>query len=446
MSKIQTITLKNFKGISDQEVDFKGCTAIITAGNNKGKTSLLRGIPDRIRFTRPEVMVKRGEKEGMGELTLDSGEKFEWEFNVEGKDKLTYITSKGIKQNVTKELGKQFFPPTFDIDKFLQSSPKEQSKQLQLILGIDFTDVDARYLVAYNDRTEKNRESEKYHVKLSQMLKVDEIRPVDLTELQIKKEAEKKRINDLYLSNKSINDRVRKEWGDAKTIIDNDVREFNHQENQRDIKRDNLYKGLEYFEHYNYPDVKTLLAWIETTFPPKLPAKVASELYPKEPEYITEMPDDAEMILIDSEILSASETNTKAKAYSDYITYKQTTEEAKTLATQADELVKSIEAERQNLIESANFPKGVSITSEGITVDSFPLDRNQISASKLYTTALRIGSMNLGEVKSLYFDASLLDRNSLLEIELWAAENKLQLLIERADFDGGEIKYELIEN
>lgn len=34
------------------EADFKGCSAIVTGGNNKGKTSFLKGIVDRIRFIR----------------------------------------------------------------------------------------------------------------------------------------------------------------------------------------------------------------------------------------------------------------------------------------------------------------------------------------------------------------------------------------------------------
>jgi hypothetical protein len=38
-----------------------------------------------------------------------------------------------------------------------------------------------------------------------------------------------------------------------------------------------------------------------------------------------------------------------------------------------------------------------------------------------------------------------LDKNTLAEIQTWANENDLQLLIERPDFDGGEIKYTLIE-
>jgi len=180
MSKIHKISISNFKSISDLEIDFKGCTAIVTAGNNKGKTSFLRGIADRIRFDRPEVPVKEGEKEGRGEMTLDSGERFVWEFDTKGKDKLTYFTKEGAKQSVTMDLGAAFFPPLFDIDKFLQSTPKNQAKQLQAIIGLNFDGIDKRYAEAYALRTERNREAELYRVKLEKLIKCDYVAFVDL--------------------------------------------------------------------------------------------------------------------------------------------------------------------------------------------------------------------------------------------------------------------------
>ena len=51
--------------------------------------------------------------------------------------------------------------------------------------------------------------------------------------------------------------------------------------------------------------------------------------------------------------------------------------------------------------------------------------------------------MVLGDIKTLHFDASFLDKNSLTEVEEWANKNNYQLLIERPDFDGGEIRYEI---
>ena len=132
--------------------------------------------------------------------------------------------------------------------------------------------------------------------------------------------------------------------------------------------------------------------------------------------------------------------------YQQYIDHAGATEVAQETAKQADELVKSIEAERKKMIAGANFPEGVAMTPDGLTINGFPLDETQISLSTKYITALKIGAMALGEVKTLYFDASPLDRRSLEEIEAWGNKNDYQLLIEKPDFEGGEIKYELIEN
>lgn len=445
MSKIHSISITNFKAIDNLQADFNGCTAIVTGANNKGKTSFLRGIPDRIRFIRPDVMVKQGEEQGKGEMTLDTGERFVWEFNAEGKDKLTFVTKQGVKQPVTVDLGKRFFPPMFDIDKFLQSPPKEQAKQLQKIIGIDFTDVDSRYQIAYDDRTEKNREAERYHVKLSQMIKVDPVNPVDVTELKEKIQAEKNRLNTLYLENKKKNEELRKAWNDKKEVINEEVLSFNKQQTENRLKYNSCYDASRVLEVNGFVSID-LPQFLESLKRNILPDKVSKDLYPEEPEYIDELPCRKTLDKLEAGLLIASETNTKAQEYKNYVDYKSQVEEAKGRAAEADALVKAIEDERLKMIQSVKMPNGINITREGVTVDGFPLDRNQISLSKLYTSALRIASLGLGEVKTLYFDASNLDRNNLQEIQSWANENDLQLLIERPDYDAGEIKYQIIEN
>ncbi len=443
MTKIQTIRLSNFKSITDLQADFKGCTAIVTGGNNKGKTSFLRGIPDRIRFVRPDVMVKQGEKEGRGEMTLTNGDKFIWEFDDVGKDKLTYITSEA-RRSVTKDLGKQFFPPVFDIDKFLQSSPKEQVKQLQVIVGLDFTEIDERYRKAYDARTERNREAELYHVKLEKMIKVPFVAPVDLSELIGQKDAEKKRLNELYLENKKKNQETRAEWVHSKVEVDRECIEHNTKQQKKKNVFDECFKAATVLKCNGFvvPEIDAFIDHLRNDIQPDM---VPAEFYKKEPTYIEEMPDRKTLDEIDEKIVKASEINAEAKKYQEYIDHKNATESARGAADEADELVRSIESERKRMIESVAFPEGITITPNGIEVDGLPLDRNQISTSKLYTAALRIASMGLGEVKTLYFDASFLDKISLSQIEEWATENDLQLLIERPDFDGGEIKYELLQ-
>ena len=448
MSKIQTIKISNFKAIGEFEADFKGCTAIITAGNNMGKTSFLRGIPDRVRFIRPDVMVKKGATVGKGEMTLNTGEKFVWEFDEKGKDKLTYISTDNIKQNVTKDLGSRFFPTTFDIDKFLQSTPKEQAKQLQKIVGIDFTDIDARYLKAYNERTARNAESERYHVKLTAMLKVDKVEPVDITALSEQRLKEKGRLNQLYLQNKKANEDALKIWDNECEVIRVEVQKFN-EEQALLTQHYNKATDCEYaLKQCGYIGME-VNGFIESLKGKMQKQKTAADLFPPKPAQPDPMPAGKEVELLESiekQIETANETNVKAGEYKKYIDHKNATEAAADEALEADENVKAIELERNEMIAGAKFPKGISITADGITIDGLPLNRDQISTSKLYCTALRIASMNLGEVKTLYFDASFLDRNSLSEIEAWANENDLQLLIERPDFEGGEIKYELIEN
>lgn len=445
MSKIHSISIENFKAIDKLQADFNGCTAIITGANNKGKTSFLRGIPDRIRFVRPDVMVKQGEDKGKGEMTLDSGEKFIWEFNSEGKDKLTFVTKGGVKQPVTVDLGKRFFPPMFDIDKFLQSPPKEQAKQLQKIIGIDFTDIDERYKIAYDDRTEKNREAERFHVKLSQMLKVDPVAFVDVTDLKEKIQTEKDRLNGLYLENKKHNDKLRSDWNAEKEKINESVAAFNKKQTENRLIYNSCHDASRVLTENGFVSID-LPKFLDSLKSNIQQDRCAKDLHPEEPKYIEELPCRTKLDELERQLVEASETNAKAQEYKNYVDYKSQVDSAKEKAEQADSLVKSIEEERLRMIESVKFPKGINITREGITVDGFPLDRNQISLSKLYTSALRIASLGLGEVKTLYFDASNLDRNNLQEIQDWAKENDLQLLIERPDFDAGEIKYQIVEN
>lgn len=445
MSRIVKISLTNFKAISDLEMDFKGCTALITGKNNSGKSSFLRGMIDRIRFIRPELKVKQGEKEGRGELILDSGEKFVWEFDDISKDKLTYITDQGRK-SVTRELGEQFFKPTFDIDKFLLSSPKEQVKILQKLVGLDFTEIDKRYQVAYDRRTERNREAEIYHVKLEKMMKVERVEAVDMTGLSAKKEAEKNKLNALYLENKAENEAKRKAWEESKQNIINECSKFNDLQRAKEKSHSDCFDALTVLIRNGYKghEAEAFVNDLRLTIKPDM---VASELFPEQPTYIEEMPDRTELDKIDAQLLAASETNAQAQKWMEYQDYKAETEAAKDAADEADVLVKNIEHERQMMINSAKFPEGITISLDGIIqVDGFPLDKNQISTSKLYCAALRIASMHIGEVRSLYFDASFLDRITLYEIYAWAQENDLQLLIERPDWEGKEISYELIES
>ncbi|AQY21373.1 hypothetical protein [Riemerella anatipestifer] len=100
--KVKTITVSNLKAVSEMTADFNGCTAIITGGNNKGKTSFLKSLPERIRGNKPDEIVKRGEEEGFAEWQMTDGSKFIWKFDTKTKkgESLSFITKDNIKTSV----------------------------------------------------------------------------------------------------------------------------------------------------------------------------------------------------------------------------------------------------------------------------------------------------------------------------------------------------------
>lgn len=48
MTKIRTIQIKNCKAISEIAVNLDGCSAIVTAANDKGKSTLAKVLIDRL--------------------------------------------------------------------------------------------------------------------------------------------------------------------------------------------------------------------------------------------------------------------------------------------------------------------------------------------------------------------------------------------------------------
>jgi len=204
MTKISKIRIKNLKAVSKMEADFNGCSVIITAGNNKGKSTFLRSIPDRIRGEKADLILKQGETEGSGYLELTNGEKFEWELNAKGKDKLIFTTKEGYALGVTKAIANKYFPPVFDIDTFLAAEPKKQSKMLQVLVGLDFSEIDLRFKSAYDERTDANRIVKEKEQLLAQFkVEPEKVAPVVLDDLLKEKEVVRAKLNNEYSNNKS---------------------------------------------------------------------------------------------------------------------------------------------------------------------------------------------------------------------------------------------------
>lgn len=409
MSKVKKITVANLKAVSGMTADFNGCTAIITGGNNKGKSSFLRSLTDRLRGIKPEAVVKQGEKEGFYELELTTGEKFVWNFNNTTKagEKLTFISERNIPSSITKDISKVYFPPVFDVDEFLTATPKKQKETLQKLTGIDFSEFDKLYKDAYDQRTFANKRLAEEKAKA---VYVDTKLPLE----PVSTEALEKELSGIDVHNlqfKTINDRLiekQKKLSVNNTEIDRLLALIESIGEENANLQIEITKGEE---------------WINTdAHKPKNNAE--------------ELKTDIAKIKVQNQ---AIEDNNKAKNQDVAIMT------ATTNADAADKEVKRLEAEKLEIIKNSELPDGFGFSEEGITYKGFEFNKASLSSSGIYIAALKLAALGLGEVKTLHFDASFLDKNSLLEIESWATENDLQLLIERPDFEGGEIEYQIIE-
>lgn len=410
MSKVKKITVSNLKAVSSLTADFNGCTAIITGGNNKGKSSFLKSLPDRLKQIKPDTILKEGEKEGFAEWELTTGEKLIWQFDNKTKvgEKLIFITKDNIKTSLTKEIAERYFPKGFDIDKFLQDGPKKQRETLQKIVGLDFTEIDERYRQAYENRTFANKSLEAHRIKL---ITIDDSLPANPSDtLELQKElagidSHNEKYN--YVSS-GIEDKKQ-----SVTSSENEIERLKALISTEETKITNLKADIEKGNE-----------WLKIT-----------ENQPKTEDLANK---------IKEKITSIEESNKKIIANNEAVKIQKEFDVLQDQANKADELVKSVDQEKIELIKTANLPLGFSFSDDGVTYLGHPLSKENLSSSAIYIAALKLAALNIGEVKTLHFDASYLDKNSLSEIESWAKENDLQLLIERPDFDGGEIEYHLM--
>lgn len=406
MSKIKKITVSNLKAVSSLTADFNGCTAIITGGNNKGKSSFLKSLPERLQGVKPEQILKHGESEGFAEWELTTGEKFVWTFKSGGKEKLTYISDRNIPGSITKDVSKVYFPPVFDVDIFLNSAPAKQKKVLQDLTGIDFTEIDRVYKEAFETRTYANKRVVEEKAKLGYVDPKLPITPISTNELETE-------LNGIAVHNLKY-----KQVFDVVTAKRDQVQDNDKEVAELRVK----IAALEEKKGLLLIDIEKGNAWL-------------SDEKHAQKNNAAELQDKIDSIKSDNRTI---EENNKA------IEQQAAYEKAVFIAEEANDEVKRIEAEKLDVIKNASMPDGFGFSDEGITYEGFAFNKETLSSSRVYIAALKLAALGLGEVKTLHFDASFLDKNSLADIEKWANENDLQLLIERPDFEGGEIEYQII--
>jgi recombinational DNA repair ATPase RecF len=405
--KVKRIKVQNVKAIKEQELNLNGATAILMGGNNKGKSTLLRSLKDRLLKMKADQLVRQGETDGLYVMEFTTGDRIEWELSTKTKsgEKLTLISADGSKTSAITEIINWFAPSNFDIDKFLNETPAAQRKTLEKLLGLDFTKLDEKYAVAVEERKDAKRDVERIEIMYKGKF-VDENLP---TEPEPTEELQKELIG-VETHNKaySLLQHQENELIKRRTEIENQIAELQSRINTVEFNLSELDQKL------------------------SDPA-----LQPKNPEYVAEL---------QNKLSVATDQNRKIIENNNFRISLSSLTSLKDIAHEKEMAVKDILEKKDKMIRSANMPEGFGFSEDGITYNGLPLTREQLSSSAIYIAALKLASINVGNVRMLHFDASFLDKNSLDEVRKWAEKEDLQLLIERPDFEAGEIRYEIIED
>lgn len=398
--KVKKIKVHNVKAIADQELDLNGATVIVMGGNNKGKSTLLRALKDRLLKIKPDEIVKKGETDGLYVMEFTSGDRIEWEVTTKTKagEKLTLISKDGTKTSAITDIIKWFGPSDFDIDKFFYMQPAQQRKALEKLLGVDLSVIDEKYAKAVQERRDANRDVERIEAMYAGKYTDDTLPKVPLPVDHLEKQ---------LLSVELVQERY-------DSAVEEETR-LEAQLAQLKAQMDRINTRLGEIDEF-------------LTEPANKPKSVE------------------EIESIKRQIELTKDTNLKIQENNKMSEQLIELEKLREAAHHKEMAVQDITAKRDALIKASKLPAGFSFGDEGILYNGLPLTREQLSSSAIYIAALKLASLNLGNVRMLHFDASMLDNKSLMEVRDWAESQDLQLGIEIVERDGSDIRYEIIED
>lgn len=432
--KIERIKVKNLKAVNDIDIHCNCRNVLIFGGNNKGKTTILRYLPEY-------ALGKAIATEGQCEWQLSDGSRL-----IYDSGKLIYYTNENKKQNVTKKLARQLFNQyLFDIDEYLNKTRKERLLMLYDVFNI-------RHLVEQLDEQyaelDKQRLDAFQRKRAAQKLKEENYcEPVEYSDESLS------HLHALLHAKIKEKERTQKELYEKEK---QEVDEYNRQILSR------YEQEKEAYERYNsvLNEMKKFAQLLDKYELFKTKDMLRNEFVekfgkpPKEPQYpqlrtmgntIFNIENDEEIKQLKEQIKELETKRAQWLLYRNYKNLENQYVEVYNEWKQLDEECKKIDEEKRKILSSIPLPKGITIENGEIKHNGYLIDKSVLSTSQLYIAAMKLATISIGEVRCITFDASVLDKDSMKDIIEYCNANDLQLLVEKVDYEGGDIVYEFIE-
>lgn len=440
--KIKEISLNNFAEYTNVTASLDPNINYLVGKNGSGKSTLgltgvqaiFQGIAEKASGGNTPVMGERFRFIGPAGATSKNYIVLVDEQNGNAEIKISRkITKSGSELQIDApegygQLDQDWLNSLFNIflispKRFIELNGKEQAKAL----GIDTKKFDNPIALLKKEYTEINA----VYRSFGEIVEVEKVDKVDVTELQGKKKEIADKLNTKYLENKKANEVTKKNWEAACDAIDDECDKFNKAQHNLDDLLMEVNRARIVLQDAGYDGVE-VERFIDSLGKPQ-EHKVSVQLYPDEPAYITELPDDAELIEIDQHIVDASETNNKALLYEQYLQKKEQ-KEAKESELKANKDKQSVtEAERLEYIKAFKFPyNNLTISEDGeLLLNGKPIKNEYWSSGELLKIIPVLIATTNPELKYVYLqDFSLLDEDKAKEIEEFLTGKGFQLVLE----------------
>jgi predicted ATP-dependent endonuclease of OLD family len=407
--KIQSINIKNFKGIESFKGEVGGKNVYLIGGNGTGKTSFIDAVWCGLTGKNiPPEPTTGGAKKGLIEIELDdyiARTKFTkgrpTVFEIENKN-ATKATEKFVKSPryfMESKIGVL----NFDIDDFFNKSDAQQLEYFAKIMDADFSEIDSEI--------EENSESRKFDkIKLKTLN--------ETLEYYDPKDADKELINVRDLAKKiTVYNNLKHNIQRVQDGVDN--------RNKRIKQIDAEIEALITEQSRAKDEVGDGTIWLSD--PDNKPLSI------EESETLNESLETAES---DNKKIQDAKA---AKIQEGLI------KEMEACISENTENIENLRLDRAKKISDLISVEGLTydVNSECFLYEGLPFDKKQINTAACLIAGMKIGASTLKDLKILKVDASLIDKDNFEEVLAWAESENIELFIELVDREATQLKIQI---
>lgn len=410
--KIVRLEAANVKRIRAVAIRPDGAIVTVAGRNAQGKSSCLDAIQYALAGGRslPPRVIRDGETEAHVILELDDlVVERRWTGNdrsyleVRDKDGLKHRSPQALLDKLVGEL-------SFDPLAFTRLPPKLQAEALRKLSGVDFTALERKRELLYQQRTDANRDVARLQAKVAGADKGEPGEEVTIAELVAK-------ANEAH-AGKAKNERIREEARRAMEAVPAASRAVSAAQQRITDLEAQLTAARAELERASHAET------------------AAMERAEKAEAYVQQLVD-PDPTTFTAQLADAEKVNARRRAAKAYAQLAAEVEAAVKKAADLDEAIGAVDAEKAKLLEQAKLPvPGLSFTSEGVLLNGVPLE--QASGAEQLRVSLAMGIAANPKLKVVLIrDASLLDDRSLELVAQMAEEAGSQVWLEKvADGDG----------